>query len=370
MTKNHRTKSKRATPRIRRRSKPGEVPGRIAINPKGGAPLIHTIRYSASKLEEAHESNVESLSLPTDPSMVTWINVTGLGNERLFDVLQRKFSLHGLALEDVVNSHQRAKVEEYDDHVFIVARMVSQNESLEFEQLSIFFGKNFVLTLQEKAGDCLEPVRYRLRQAHGRIREARTDYLVYSILDAVVDSYFPITDAVGERLELLDESISNGVTQDVMRELHVLRGELMQLRRTVRPFRDALVHLLHDPHSVFSDQTEYYLRDCYDHSIQLMDLLDTYREMCSDLRDYYMSAMNTRMNEVMKVLTIIATVFIPLSFVAGVYGMNFNTNLPGNMPELDWPYGYVWSLGLMTLIASGLVGFIWKKGWLSDEFSK
>jgi magnesium transporter len=267
----------------------------------------------------------------------------------------------------VVNVHQRAKVEEYGDHLYIVLRMVGPGEHLETEQLSLFLGRNFVLTFQERPGDCFEPVRARLRHSRGRMRDTGADYLAYALIDAIVDAYFPVVDDCGERLEELDEQMSAGHSHDAMAVLHHLRGELMLLRRAIRPLRDELVNLMPDPNALIRPETQFYLRDCYDHTVQLIDLLDTYRELCSDLRDFHLSAVSNRMNEIMKVLTIIATLFMPLSFIAGVYGMNFNTALPGNMPELNWPYGYVLSLGLMLLVAGGMVAFFWRRGWLGGN---
>jgi magnesium transporter len=189
--------------------------------------------------------------------------------------------------------------------------------------------------------------------------------LAYSIVDAVVDAYFPAVDEFAERLEQLDQEITAGHAKNLMGELHSIRANLMALRRLIQPLRDSLVGLMPDPHSLISSETQFYFRDCFDHTIQLIELLDTYRETCASLRDYYMTAINYRMNEVMKTLTIVATIFIPLSFITGMYGMNFNTRFPTNMPELNWPYGYLSVLVLMALVAIGQVMFIRHKGWLS-----
>lgn len=342
------------------------MPGTLRVPPGASPPAIHVIKYTASEFLEADVQDVHRVREYLSDGAVTWVNVDGLGDVGTLQHLSEIFGLHGLALEDVMSVHQRAKVEEYGDHLFIVLRMVSLREHLESEQLSMFLGKNFVLTFQKRSGDCLDPVRDRLRQARGRIRQAGADYLAYSLIDAVVDAYFPVVDEYGERMEQLDEQVATGHSPHFMEALHTVRLDLMTLRRAIRPLRDALILLMPDPHSLISDETQFHLRDCYDHTIQLMDLLDTYREMCSDLRDYYMSALNNRMNEVIKVLTIIATIFIPLSFIAGIYGMNFNTAHPANMPELNWPYGYVFALLLMGVVGLGLLWFIWRKGWLAS----
>jgi magnesium transporter len=362
--KSRRPRSK--LPRIHRRTAPGTAPGTIKVLPDAPRPKIHVTRFNATELLEEDVSDIRRVRELLDGKSVTWVNVDGLGDAEVLKELSELFGLHALALEDVVHVHQRAKVEEYEDHLFIVVRMLSLEERLVDEQLSIFLGKNFVLTIQERSGDCLNPVRERLRKSRGRIRQAGADYLAYAIIDAVIDAYFPVVDGYGERLERLDEELTVGNSPRLMEALHEIRGHLMALRRAIRPLRDSLILLMPDPNSLITEETQFHLRDCYDHTIQLIDLLDTYRELCSDLRDFYMSAINNRMNEIMKVLTIIATIFMPLGFIAGVYGMNFNTRLPGNMPELNWPYGYVFALMLMGVVGAGLLVFIWRRGWLRN----
>ncbi|QDT12720.1 Magnesium transport protein CorA [Planctomycetes bacterium K23_9] len=304
-----------------------------------------------------------------DEQSVTWINVHGLGDAETFHQLIELFGLHRLALEDVVNTHQRPKVEMYSEHLFIVLRMVSFAEHLENEQVSVFLGKNYVLTIHERDGDCFEPVRTRLRESRGQIRGLGPDYLAYALIDAIIDGYFPMVDHYGERMEQLDDDITAGHSMNTMDIIHNLRSDLMALRRAIRPLRDALNQIKPDDHSMFKKETHYHLRDCYDHTVQIIDLLDNYRELCANLRDYHMSIVSNRMNEVMKVLTITGTIFIPLTFIAGIYGMNFNTNLPGNMPELNWPYGYLFAWLLMLAIGLGLLVFVWRKGWLASTES-
>jgi magnesium transporter len=342
------------------------MPGTLTVAAGASPPAIRVIKYSASEFLEEDVQDLARVRELLDEESVTWVNVDGLGNVETLEQLKEIFGLHGLALEDVVNVHQRSKVEEYGTHLFIVLRMVALNEHLENEQISMFLGKNYVLTLQEQPGDCFNPVRQRLRNSRGRIRERGADYLAYALIDAVVDGYFPVVDEYAELMERLDERLTAGQTDGFTQVLHTVRGDLMTLRRAVRPLRDALLRLIPDHEAFISDDIRPYLRDCYDHSIQLMDLLDTYREMCSALRDFHMSVVNTRMNEIMKVLTIIATIFIPLSFISGVYGMNFNTRYPANMPELNWPFGYMFALALMGGVGLSLLLFVWKKGWLSD----
>lgn len=368
-----RRKHRRKLPRIRMRAAPGSTPGEIIAHQNATATTVNVIKYNRRSIEEHSVQEISDVRHALTDDTVTWINVTGLGDIATLKQLGELFHLHRLAIEDVVNVHQRPKVEEYDDHLFVVLKMISRDphtRQLDSEQVSLFFGKNYVLTFQEHSGDCFEPVRTRIRVGKGRIRGLGPDYLAYALIDAVVDAYFPIVDVYGERMERLDELLSEGHPGNFMGVLHHTRGDLMFLRRAIRPLRDELMQLVRDSHRLITDETIIYLRDCYDHGYQLIDLLDNYREMCSDLRDYYLSIVNNRMNEVMKVLTITGTIFIPLSFIVGLYGMNFNQDLPGNMPELDLPYGYVYALLLMLAIASGLIYFVWSKGWLSNTETK
>jgi len=366
-------KHHRRLPRIRVHSAPGSIPGELTVNEYASDTSVEVIKYNRGEIEEHGIKRVPKISKLLSSDSVTWVNVNGLGNVKTLKELGEVFHLHRLAIEDVANVHQRPKVEEYEDHLFVVLKMISLDRKLrqlDSEQVSLFFGKNYVLTFQEHEGDCFEPVRERLRHAKGRVREMGADYLAYALIDSVVDAYYPIVDVYGERMERLDELLSAGQPGNFMGVLHNTRGDLMFLRRAIRPLRDELMRLVRDSHPLIADETIIHLRDCYDHGYQLIDLLDNYREMCSDLRDYYLSIVNNRMNEVMKVLTITGTIFIPLGFIAGLYGMNFNQELPGNMPELNLPYGYVYALTMMAVIALGLLYFVWSKGWLSNAETK
>ena len=369
MSRKHKKRTRRP-PRIKPRGAPGSTPGSLLASPDALFPKIQVIQYSATDLHEMEVADPQKIPELLSDHVVTWVNVTGLGDVATLEQLGQIFGLHRLAVEDVINVHQRPKVEEYEDRVFVVLKMISLSPRLETEQVSLFLGSNFVLTFQERAGDSFEPVRDRLRRSRGRIRGAGSDYLAYALIDAVVDAYFPIVDRYGERMERMDELLSDGNAPNFMGVLHNTRGDLLVLRRAIRPLRDELSHLIRDAHMLITAETQVYLRDCVDHAFQLIDLLDNYREMCADLRDYYLSIVNNRMNEVMKVLTITGTIFIPLSFIAGLYGMNFNTNLPGNMPELNWPFGYLFALLMMAVVAGGLLYFFWRKGWLSSAESK
>jgi magnesium transporter len=346
---------------VRRPMTTAAPPGSISVDPAAPQPVMSVIAWGPNELVEravARPSEIRSL-LGQYP--VTWVNVDGLGNADVIHELGQLFKLHPLALEDVVNTHQRAKTDDYGDVVFVVARMV-QGLPLQTEQISIFVGKNFLLTFQEDIdGDCLDPVRERIRHARGRIRIGGPDYVLYELLDAIIDSYFPALEQLGEQLDLIDSPTSNtGLTEGIS-QLHRLRGELLYLRRIVWPHRDAVQSLLRGGHPSLSSETLLYLRDCYDHTAQLIDILEIYRESCNDVRDFYYSKLSNRTNEIMRTLTIIATIFMPMSFVAGVYGMNFD-----QMPELRWTWGYAWALGLMLSIAVSMLTMFLRRGWLKN----
>ncbi len=275
------------------------------------------------------------------------------------------FNLHGLALEDVVNVHQRPKVEEYADHAFIVTRMIQAGLPPTTEQVSMFLGEGFLLTFQERPGDCFDPVRARLRSSRGQIRDRQADYLAYALLDAVIDGYFPVLETLGERLEVLEDAVTAEPPEAEATQIHEIKRELLLLRRAVWPQREMVNALTRETSPYVTDQTRLYLRDCYDHTIQLMDIVETYREIATGLVDIYLSSVSTRLNEIMKVLTIIATIFIPLGFVAGLYGMNFDASAsPWNMPELRWYWGYPVALGVMAAAALGMLYYFYRKGWI------
>ncbi len=358
-------------PQTNLRTQPGARPGTVTVKPDAPPPEIRVIRFGPDTIDDQEQVDVEDLPELIGAYPVTWVNVNGLGDADVIKKIGKLFSIHRLALEDVVNVHQRAKVEDYENHLFIVARMVSLIEDsksgsrrLQSEQLSLFLGPNFVLTWQERPGDCFESVRQRLKVAGRPIRKSGADYLAYALLDAVIDAYFPLLDFYGQRLDQLDDEVADDVRPQIMARIHDVKGDLRGLRRAIWPHRAAINELMEQVDLV-SDQTRLYLRDVYDHTLYILDVLESHRETCSDLRDYYLSAVSNRMNEVMKVLTIIATIFIPLSFIAGLYGMNFDSEVSQyNMPELHWAFGYPLALGIMFVVAAGMLLFFRWKGWL------
>ena len=346
----------------------GETPGTLHVDPEAPPSVIRVLAYGPDTCEEREIADVASLKEILGKSPVTWVNVDGLGDAETITQIGESFGLHPLALEDVVHVHQRPKVDQYGEHLFIITRMVTLGQQLETEQLSLLLGEGFVLTFQEHVGDCLDPVRDRIRQGKGRIRKAPADYLAYAILDAVIDNYFPVLEEYGERLEALEEQVIARPDAQTVARIHAAKRELLILRRAVWPQREAVNSLLREELNLIADATRVYLRDCYDHVIQTIDMLETYREICSGLLDAYQSSVSNRMNEIMKVLTIIATIFMPLGFIAGLYGMNFNAEKSRlNMPELAWRYGYPYVLCLMAIVATVMLAFFWRKGWLGSS---
>lgn len=325
---------------------------------------MRVMGYGPDKFEEKEITQPEQIREFIGKFPVTWLNVDGLGDAHVLAQLGEICGLHRLALEDVINVRQRAKVEEYSHQTFLVSRIVTLRERLETEQISFFLGDNFVITFQEDVGDCFDPVRQRIRNGHERMRVTGPDYLVYSLLDSVIDNYFPVLEAFGERIEALEQEVLAGAEKMVVSRMTEVKRDLLTLRRAIWPQREAINSLLREPGSRFSEDTRLYLRDSYDHAVQIIDVLETYRELAGGLMDIYLSTISNRLNAVMKVLTIIATIFMPLSFIASVYGMNFNTDSSLNMPELNWRYGYFFSLGLMATVAIGLLIYFRRKKWL------
>jgi magnesium transporter len=350
----------------RRQTPPGALPGTIDVDPAAPSTILTVFAYGPQGYVEKIVINPQSLRDYLREWPVTWVNIEGLGSAAIIHELGEIFGLHRLALEDVIHVHQRPKVEEYGPHLFIVARMMYLSEQIESEQLSMFLGEKFLLTFQTAVGgDCLGPVRERIRQGTGRIRHAGADYLAYSLLDSVVDAYFPVLDIYSNELDALEDEVIERPVPKTLARVHAVKRNLLMLRRVVWPLREAVSMLIREPSSLIAHDTQIYLRDCYDHTIQILDLLETHRELSSSLMDVYLSSVSNRMNEIVKVLTIISTIFIPLSFFAGIYGMNFNTDHPLNMPELNLPYGYPLVLTLMAVAAGSMLAYFWRKGWLN-----
>ena len=345
------------------RPEAGARPGTLAPSDEALPSRISVVHYGPDELEERNDLTLADLNEDLVRGQVTWIDVQGLGNYDVLNRLGELFQLHPLALEDAVNIPQRPKHEAYDAHHLFISRMArsDQDTALDIEQVSIFLGAGYVLTLQEKHGDVFDPIRRRLRAAKGPIRVSGPDYLVYALIDAVLDGYYPVVEAIGEQLHDLEEAILERPSRNALQQVHVLRRELIALRRAVWPQREAVAHLMREDNEDITPAVRQYLRDCHDHAVQISDVIETYRELAANLMDMHLSGLGQRTNEVMKVLTVMASIFIPLTFLAGIYGMNFEY-----LPELRYRWAYPVLLGLMGLIAVGMVIYFWRRGWLGE----
>ena len=354
----------------RRSKKAGLPPGTLVHigERKIEAVRITYMDYDEDRFEEKQVSAIEEcFGFKTTPT-VTWINIDGLHEIEVIEKVGMKFELHPLILEDILNTGGRPKLEDFEKYVFIVLKMLSYNDgtqSVEAEQVSIVLGSNFVISFQERPGDVFDQIRDRIRHAKGRIRKMGPDYLCYSLIDAIVDNYFTILEKIGDKIESMEEKLVSNPTAKTLQQIHTLKGEMISLRRSVWPLREVISGLQRTESSLIRKTTGVYLRDVYDHTIQVIDTVESYRDMASGMLDIYLSSISNRMNAVMKVLTIIATIFIPLTFVAGIYGMNFNPEAsPLNMPELNWYWGYpaVWLV--MVVIVCIMLVYFRRKKWL------
>jgi magnesium transporter len=356
---------------IKGRSKEsGLPPGTpVYVGPEKAAPVrLSVIDYDEHEFAEKRLDSVEECFPFTERPTVTWVNVDGIHEEKVIRNLARHFRFHPLVQEDIVNTTQRPKVEDYDSYLFVVLKMLQWDErrqELTAEQVSLVLGERFVLSFQERPGDVFEAVRERLRTGKGRVRAAGADYLAYSLIDAVVDGYFGVLEGLGDRLETLEQVLISRPTPQTLREIHTLKREGLFLRKSVWPLREVISGLQRGESKLIASETAVYLRDVYDHTIQVIDTMETIRDMLAGMVDTYLSSVSNRMNEVMKVLTIIATIFIPLTFIAGVYGMNFQPDAgPLNMPELRWAWGYPAVLVVMAVVAALMVLYFRRKRWI------
>jgi len=323
---------------------------------------ITLLDYDEQHLEE-HEIQTADQCLPfAGKPTVTWINVEGLHEVEVIGKLGDAFGLHPLTVEDILNTDQRPKIEDLNEYVYIVLKILSyngQSHEVVAEQASLILGPAFVISFQERAGDVFEPIRERIKKSRGRVRQMGADYLAYALLDAIVDNYFAVLEVLGERIESLEEELVSAPTAQTLQEIHRLKREGLLLRKTVWPLREAIGSLERGKSPLFKVTTNVYLRDVYDHTIQVMDTIETFRDILSSMLDIYLSGISNRMNAVMQVLTIIATIFIPLTFIAGIYGMNFK-----HMPELEWRWGYPAALLVMAIIAVLMLIYFKRRDWL------
>lgn len=351
-----------------RYTQPGTAPGDLTPPPEAErVPVVLTLMdYDAGELVEKADCSLAEAAEFFESPRATWLHVQGTPSEELLRAIGGAYGLHALALEDVLHTGQRPKVDAYDGQLFAIVGFPEPAEhGAEPRQLSLFVGDSWVVSFHPGATDPFEPVRQRVRRLDSRLRERGADYLFYALIDTAVDSSFPVMESLGERIESLELTVFDEPTRETLDEIHRLKRELLVMRRTLWPQRDALNSLVRDRYALIADDTRPYLRDCYDHTVHALDLVESYREMASSLLEVYLSSLSNRMNDVMKVLTIIATVFIPLSFIVGVYGMNFDTTVsPWNMPELGLRYGYplLW-LAMLAIVAAMLVWFR-RRRWL------
>ncbi len=369
MTANHsdryRLPHRRSRLRFHRRKAPaGSAPGTLVADPGASAPEIRAIAYGPDTMIDEKIAGPDEIRDLLRVHPVTWINVDGLGDTEVLSQVGGVFDAHRLMLEDAINVGQRAKVERFGDQLFTVIRMPVSGHVMT-EQVSMLLGPGFVLTMQELPGDSFDHVRARIQQGSGRIRSNGPDYLAYALIDAVVDAYFPVLETLGDELDSLEDEVFGEPDRNTLARLHALKRDLVNLRKAIWPHRDMLVALQREADDLIQEDTRNYLRDAYDHVVRIIDLTEALREVASDLMNTYLTMVSNRMNEVMKVLTIVATTFIPLSFIAGLYGMNFDPSASRwNMPELGWALGYPAVLLLMVAVAVGMLLFVRSRRWL------
>ena len=355
---------------MKRYHPPGTSPGTLQqVGGLRGAPLkLFLTDYTSTEFTEHELATAEECRDYLKRDSVTWIHVQGDAEAETMRQLGQLFGLHHLALEDVINSGQRPKLDDYKDQLFVVmAHPLKETDptNVAMVQLSIFVGHGFVVSFHPGNDDPFEPIRQRLRDKVGRIRDRGADYLLYALIDMVIDEGFPVLELLGDEIEQLEEELLERPTRDSLHRLHHLKRTMLIVRRMLWPQREVLNSLVRDETGIIATENHVYYRDCYDHTIQIMDLVETYRDMVTGLLDIYLSSVSYRLNEIMRVLTIIATIFIPLTFIAGVYGMNFvNSESPWAMPELRWYYGYPLVWLLMIVILGGMLFYFRRKKWL------
>jgi magnesium transporter len=348
-----------------RRAPVGAPPGTLVPDERASPTAIRIITITDDGAEERNGVDLPEVEAAMKSGRRIWVDVVGLADLQLIARLGALFGLNPLAVEDIANTSQRPKVDIFEEHPLIVVHMFDGGTVASKEQMSIVFDKKHVLTFQERPGDCLDPVRKRLAMHGGRIRTRGSAYLVYAIIDTILDAYFPMLERIGEELEEIEGRITRVPSAVDVARLHELKRDLLVVKRALWPSREMLSALTREELGLIPREVNQFLRDTYDHAVQLIDIVETYRELATGVHDLYLSSLSTRMNEVMKVLTIVSTVFIPLTFLAGVWGMNFAPDSsPWNMPELRAYFGYPAALASMVVVALSLIAFFrWKK-WL------
>ena len=324
-------------------------------------PVISLVDYFQDYFDTRTDITIEDATAFKETATVSWINLSGIHDTSLIELFGQRFDIHPLALEDILNTHHRPKVEELEGYNLIILKMLffdDETQAIDSEQISIILAPGYVITFQEREGDVFDGVRGRLQRSNGRIRQRGTDYLTYALIDSIVDSYFHILEKIGDNLAQLEEDLLDNPNQSVLARIHHYKRQLMVLRKSVWPLREVISELYKEDSPLIREDTRVFLRDLYDHTIQVLDTVEIFRDTVSGLQDLYMSAVGNRMNEIMKVLTIMASIFIPLTFIAGIYGMNFEY-----IPELKWHYGYFMAWGVMLGCVVGMVIYFRSKRW-------
>lgn len=323
---------------------------------------IKIVDFDEHQFVESEVSEIDACLPYLQKDSVTWFNITGIHDTEFISRIGSQFNLHSLVLEDVVDSEQRPKIDDYGEYLFIVLKMLYAEKSAKtivHDQVSIVITPTYVISFQTVDGDTFDPVRNRIRQGRGRIREKGSDYLAYALIDTIVDNYFKVLEDLDDKIEELEDRVISEPRTEILQEIQHLKKEMLYIRKSTWPLRDIINTLLRGESSVIKDDVSVYLHDLYDHTIKVLDTVETYRDMLSTILDIYLSSLSNRMNEVMKVLTIMASIFIPLTFITGIYGMNFK-----RMPELEWNWAYPVLLGIMTIIIIGMLLWFKKRKWI------
>jgi magnesium transporter len=341
----------------------GTAPGTLIQRSEGELPAVRITRfdYNEDRFEERKLNTIDEAFPQTDRSVITWINIDGVHDTQILHRIGSLYNVHPLILEDIQNTGQRPKMDRFDEYLFVCLKMLWYDDRAQdtvSEQVSILLGASFVISFQEREGDVFEPIRQRLRENKGKIRRSGTDYLAYCLIDSIIDNYYIILERIEEQIEPLEDTIVTAPRADTARNLHELKRKLLLIRRAVWPLREVITAIEKEESPLIHRSTRLYLRDIYEHTVQVIDTIETFRDLVSGLHDIYLSTVSNNMNAIMKVLTIIATIFIPLTFIAGIYGMNFQF-----MPELSWRWGYPLVVGIMFIVALGMVFYFKRRKW-------
>lgn len=350
-------------PSKKRAVKAGLPPGTLVHigHKKTDQVFITVIEYDEEQFQQREIKQIEECFPLKDKPTITWINISGIHELDVIEKTGVQFGLHPLTLEDIVNTEQRPKIEDYKDYIFIVLKALhyDADQGLKIEQISIIIGVNYVITIQENKKDVFRPVRERIKNSTGRIRKVGADYLVYALIDAIVDNYFVVLEQLEGKIEFLEEELITNPTKRTLHLIHQLKREMLFMRKSLWPSREVINILQRGELPFINETTVVHLKDVYDHTIQVVEIIETLRDILSETLDIYLSSISNRINDVMKILTIITTIFIPLSFVAGIYGMNFKY-----MPELEWRFGYPVVLIFMAVVGIVMLFFFKKKKWI------